>query len=278
MRITLTVLTTLWASIVSSAALAGAPDAAAPHRPRLAVAEALAVPERLDDVRAKLREALEGQVGKHDMELVRAERPSGCATTECLAELARAAGASHVLVVTGAKNDMRGYRLEVSVWRARDGHAERSRGECNFCAAFQMVSVAEGLAGPLLDALQTSANEPPVAPPASAPAPTPPVVTAPAPARQPGRSTGRLALGAGLLAAGVAAGVTGLVLWKLDGDPRNCDSVCRRVYDTEGQGIILTIAGATAAGVGGYIAWNAWSTPKVTVGIGPSGLSLAGRF
>lgn len=267
----LTLLMILPAIISSPRALAATPPSA-----RVAVVNAVDLPPNLVDLRAKLSADLGIAIQQRGFEAIPA--PDSCLDQQCLKSLATTSGATDVLVVTGAKNEFLGYRIELRLWNTTTGREERSSPECNTCSASQMIENVIRVAGPLLDRVMQLHT---------AIAPLPPVVSPPlgtsAPSAVPpenGRSAARLAFGYSLIGVGVIAGASGIALWARHGEPTNCGAgmVCARVYDTRTPGISLTVAGALAAGAGAVVLLMKPQNRSVAISITPSALTIAGTY
>jgi len=123
----------------------------------------------------------------------------------------------------------------------------------------------------------------PIAAPAAPPAPAPAALLAAAPTPEHRRPAWRTWTGAALGAAGLAAAGTGIAWLIVDGRP-TCDaplgSVCQNLYDTKTQGwLAVGIGGAAAVAGATLLLWPGRdSTTRVGLNIGPSSLTLTGRF
>jgi hypothetical protein len=257
---------------------AGVAGAAINPRVRVVVAEALDLPPSLDEFHGKIRAAIETLI--HDAGLGLAVPPPGsaarCTTRDCLKELALTVGATDVLAVAGSRNEVQGFALALELWNASSDESAKSQGWCNFCTGPQMVTAAQDLGRPLLAQLagREGGVSVGVAPGATAPGATNDAG---------GISTGRVLLGTGLFAAGAAAAIVGGITWHRAGELTDCmvvggKQVCTGQYGGKAAGISLTIGGAVAAVVGGWLFVEGITYHGPQVAIGPNSVALVGSF
>src|SRR6185312_16169182 len=231
---------TTLAAVLAPAAGVAAPGEAA--RPRVVVVNAVDLPDSLADIRAQLRTTLNDAVTKHGYDL--APQAGSCADRECLHVAAVNAGASDVLVATGA-----------------DPLLDRV---------------------PTLHANLSATAMPPAAPAAAAPAV--PLVTTPAPSpevKRQHRWLGWTLIGAGV-AAGAASGLLFAINGDTT-DPANQPAsgypIDARQRTTLAPAIVT--AGISAAAIAGgilYLLHGSEDHPGVALGIQPFGLTLGGRL
>ncbi len=266
---------------------AGVAASGEPARPRVVVVNAVDLPDSLADIRAQLRTTLNDAVTKHGYDL--APEAGSCADRECLRVAAVSAGASDVLVATGGRNDMRGYRVQLRIWNVASDREDNAIAECNICAATQMVENVAAAADPLLDRVPTlhanlSATVPPA--PTAAPAATPDLVAPPTPPPAEARN-GHRWLGWTLIGAGVAGGAASAVLFAINGHDTDCTSLpatatynpCAATRTTALAGGI--VAGLSAVAIAGgiiYLVHGNQEHAGVALGIQPFGLTLGGRL
>ncbi|HXU01348.1 MAG TPA: hypothetical protein VN903_10165 [Polyangia bacterium] len=261
-----------------AAASAGAgarePRPAGP-RARVAVVDKLDLPASLGEFHGKLRTSLEALVREQGLDVVNVEALSTlCTDPDCQKQL-RDAGASHALYVEGSRNDY-GFSLDITLRGVGGEDSEKAQGWCNFCTGPQMVTAAENVARPLVVHL--------AARPERAPGIASGGSLAPAGASEAkgGSAMPRVLLGAGVAAVGAAAIVAGSFTWHRAGSDANCqpveggEIVCPDVYGGKGLGIGMVIGGAVAAGIGAYL--MIFSGSSTHVAVGPSGVTVAGRF
>lgn len=261
-------------------AASGGPALAAP-RPRVLVLNAVDLPPTLAEVRSKLSEALGAAVTQRGYELL-PTTPSACVNHDCLKALASSSGATDILVASGARNDLLGYRIDLRLWGASADREDHSSPECNACSASQMIDNVARAAGPLLDrlpALHAASQPPSVTASIPVPAASSSVVSTSGQPPSAGRSAAQLALGFSLVGLGVGVGATGIVLWARDGGTTDCvDQRCAKKYETRTAGIVLTAAGVVGAGVGAAVLLLLPRHQSTTVVLGPTGLSIAGTY
>lgn len=259
---------------------AGAAGAATNPRVRVVVAEALDLPPSLDEFHGKIRAAIETLI--HDAGLGLAVPPPGsaarCTTRDCLKELALTVGATDVLAVAGSRNEVQGFALALELWNASSDESAKSQGWCNFCTGPQMVTAAQDLGRPLL--AQLAGREGGVAGAGVMPGATVPEATND---RGGGISTGRFLLGTGLFAAGAAAAIVGGITWHRAGELTDCmvvggKQVCTGEYGGKAAGISLTVGGAVAAVVGGWLFVKGITYHGSQVAIGPKSVAIVGSF
>ncbi|HLK92047.1 MAG TPA: hypothetical protein VKZ18_19300 [Polyangia bacterium] len=269
--------------------VAGVAAPGEPARPRVVVVNAVDLPDSLADIRAQLRTTLNDAVTKHGYDL--APEAGSCADRECLRVAAVSAGASDVLVATGGRNDMRGYRVQLRIWNVASDREDNAIAECNICAATQMVENVAAAADPLLDRVPTlHANLSATAAPLPAPtpataAPAPALVATPAPPAE--AKSNRRWLGWTLIGAGVAGGAASVALFAINGHDTDCTSLpatptynpCAATRTTALAGGI--VAGLSAVAIAGgivYLIRGNQDHPGVALGIQPFGLTLGGRL
>jgi hypothetical protein len=260
--------------------VAAAPASAAPgtSKPRVAILNTVDLPPNLADIRTKLADQLGVAVTQRGYELV-AVPPSTCVERDCLKSLATSSGATDILIASGARNQMLGYRIDLRLWDAGSDREDRSSPECNACSASQMVDNVVRAAGPLLDRLPALHVAPPPSPAAVAPAP--PLVTATAPPLPPSPklSPARVGLGIGLAGAGAVAAGFGISFLAVNGDQTNCtNGLCSRTYHTSTSGALLTAAGGVALATGAVVLLFFRDESSTSVALGPGGISLAGTY
>jgi hypothetical protein len=255
--------------------------AAAPSgsQPRVAVLNTVDLPPALADVRAKLGAELAVAVTQRAYDLVPAP-PSTCVDHDCLKSLAATSGATDILVVSGTRNQLLGYTIDLRLWNADSDREDHSSPECNACSASQMVDNVVRSVGPLLDRLpalhvtQAAIRNP--VPPA------PPIVGASPPGTVPAAkaSPARVAIGLGLIGAGAASAAFGISFLAVNGDSAcgGGTQVCERVYQTSTSGTLLTAAGGLAIAAGAVVLLFFRAPSSTSVAIGPSGISLAGTY
>jgi hypothetical protein len=250
------------------AADTSAPERRAGPRPRVTVFDRLELPASLGEFHAKLRAALEALVREQGLEIVATPIvPANCRSASCTEDTMRSSGATHVLFVEGSRNDY-GFSLDITLRSVSSDDSEKAQGWCNFCTGPQMVTAAENVARPLVVHL--------AARPDRVPGSAAPGVTLVPPEPKSGRAIARVLVGAGIAGAGAAAIVYGSVLWRRDGQLTDCVPVCRQEYDGKNLGIGMVIGGAVAAGLGTYL--MLFTRTETNVAVGPSGVSVAGKF
>jgi hypothetical protein len=272
---------TLAAALVPAAGVAAPGEAA---RPRVAVVNAVDLPDSLADIRAQLRTTLNDAVTKHGFDL--APEAGSCADRECMKVAAKTAGASDVLVATGGRNDMRGYHIELRIWNVASDREDNAVAECNICAASQMVESVATAADPLLDRVPTlHANLSATAAPSPAPEPaaTVPLVTAPAAPATESQNPQRW-IGWTLIGAGVVGGVVSGILFGINGNGTQCDGTAapnKCIYNWDTVVPASIIAGASAAAIVGGILYLHHASDHqgdVALTIQPFGLAIGGRL
>ena len=253
-----------------------------PARPRVAVVDAIELPERMEATRARLNDLLGEAVRKRGFDLIRPAEGSSCADSSCLPDFAKTSGATDVLVARGGRNGSYGYHVEIRLWNAATGETAPAVADCSVCSGPQMTDSVAQAVGPLLDRVGVRTPRSVVPPPTpTAAVPASPVLvtpTNPPPSVTLESSSGHRIVGWSLLAAGGGAAVAGGILWSFDGKGTDCvGSSCRSTYRTEGEGIGLLAGGLVAAGVG---AWLVLDSPHrdLAMMFGPSGAALAGVF
>lgn len=254
-----------------------AADATAP-RAKVALVDAIDLPERMEETRGRLRELFETAARERGLDVVPPAGPLPCGDANCLAEVARATGATDLLVVRGGRNAGRDYHVELSLWQANTGEIIPAVADCSFCTGPQMAEAVAKAAHPLLDRIVTRRVAAATQPPPSAP----PVVAAPAvppPSDKLEPRRGRQIAGWSLVGLGAATAIAGGIIWNLDGDGTDCmGSICRNTYRTQGTGIALVATGVVGVGAGLWLALDPFGQRDVAVIVGPSGAVVAGRF
>jgi hypothetical protein len=204
---------------------------------------------------------------------------SPCRTTECLKADAKAAGATHVLVIQGRSTE---FGLDVAAdlvvvatgasqsKRYRDYFPANARSDAEIVPRTgpQALGIIHGMARDLAQVGLIELLVP-------APAPEPP--------RPAENSLAPRWVGWTLVGGGAAAMLGGGALWLLDGEPKGCSEsasnpVCPVLWDTAKVGIPVAIVGAMAA-VGGYLVLNRTNDgATVAVTASPNGMAVFGRF
>jgi hypothetical protein len=255
--------------------------ALAAPRPRVLILNAVDLPPNLAEVRSRLSEALGSAVTERGYELLPAT-PSACIDHDCLKSLAASVGATDILVASGARNELLGYRIDLRLWAAAADREDHSSPECNACSASQMVDNVARAAGPLLDrlpALHATSQPPSVAVLPSGPVEAVSMVPSSGLPTSTGPSPAQLALGFSLIGIGAAAGATGIVLWLRDGETTDCvDQRCAKKYETRTAGIVLTAAGVVGAGLGAVVLLLLPRHQSTTIVLSPTGFRIAGTY
>lgn len=252
-------------------------------RPKVAVVNAVDLPERMEATRTQLRQALEDAVQKRGLDLIRPAVPTSCSDASCLPDFAKATGATAVLTARGGRNGSYGYHVEVSLWNAATGEVAPAVADCSVCSGPQMVDSVVKAVGPLLDGVRSArASALPPGPPPVVPPVPPPIVGIPT--NPQGSATlpvhrGHPVLGWSLVAGGGLAAVAGGLAWSVDGKGTDCvGSSCKSTYRTEGEGIALLAVGLVGVGAGLWVALDPFGGRDLAMVVGPSGAVLAGRF
>jgi hypothetical protein len=260
--------------------LAAAPSTAAPGTPkaRVAIVNTVDLPPDLADIRTKLADQLGAAVTHRGYDLV-AVPSSTCVERDCLASLATSSGATDILVVSGTRNQLLGYTIDLRLWDAGSDREDHSSPECNACSASQMVDNVVRAAGPLLDRLPALHVAPPPAPPMVTTAPPLVTATAPPAAPPPKVSAARMGIGFGLVGAGAVAAGFGISFLAVNGNPTDCtNGICSRTYHTSTSGALLTAAGGIGVATGAVVLLFFRNESSTSVALGPGGLSLAGTY
>jgi hypothetical protein len=221
---------------------------------------------------------------------------SSCQTAECLQLAARAAQATHLLLVSGAWHD--GFLVDGTLTSLGDGrrapvgpaaayNAQRPRTGPQVLAIIKWVA-RDAILAELRRAREVelaASREVAIVHPAPVSPPAALVLTSP-PVEEPRHSSSRRAIGWTLIAAGVAAGAASGWLFAIDkedagcsgipGDLQPCPKVRRTIVPAIGAG-----AGAAAALVTGAVLLLAGGESgggSMAIAAGPSGLAVGGRF
>jgi hypothetical protein len=262
-------------TLLASSAPTLAADAT-PAKARVALVDAIDLPERMEETRARLRELFESSVREHGLDVVQASPPA-CGDTSCLADAARAAGADALFVARGGRSSGRDYHVELGLWQASNGQVVPAVADCTFCTGPQMAEAVVKAIRPLLDRVVAGQAAPVVQPPAPPPVVGTPANPQPFDKLEPRR--GRRIAGWSLVGLGAATAIAGGIIWNLDGKGTDCvGSSCRNAYHTQGEGIALVGAGIVGVGAGLWLALDPLGKRDVAITIGPSGALLAGSF
>jgi hypothetical protein len=262
-------------ALLAAPRIARAANEAKAHA-KVALVDAIDLPERMEETRTRLRELFETSVRERGLVAVPAGAPS-CGETSCLAELARTAGADALIVARGGRSAERDYHVELALWQPSSAQVIPAVADCTFCTGPQMAEAVVKATRPLLDRIVasgiTTAANPPPSPAGTAPAILPPSDKLDA-------HGGRRILGWSLVGLGAATAIAGSIIWNLDGKGTDCGagSSCRNVYDTRTEGIALVAVGAVGAGAGLWLVLDPLGRRDLAVTVGPSGASVAGRF
>lgn len=233
--------------------------------------------------REQLRTAIGDVVTRRGLQLVPSQTLTDkllrCELPVCLPQIAGATGAMLVLRVE-AKYAKESFKLAIDLWNSDEGkllgHEER---DCPICDEQDLWGSAALLVQGLLDRAVRDAKSVSEPPPVAFSAPTPPPAAPGLAIMQPQPAPSGTWLGyagLGLAAAGAALLGTGIYYIAVDGD-RACER-CDWLNDTKKDGRRLAIGGGALLAVGAGIAvWRFWpSAPALS--LGPSGLTVAGRF
>jgi hypothetical protein len=260
-----------------AASLLSSPAAVASGPARVALVDAIDLPERMDDTRARLRELVEQGIRERGMEVAVIPSTPTCIEPGCLPDLARAAGATDVLLARGGRTASRDYHIELSLWQAASGEIVPATAECSFCTGPQMADATAKAARPLLDRIGARRVVAAIPPPVRPAQPTRPAAASPSDKLEPRH--GRQMLGWSIVGLGAVSAGAGAFIWNLDGKGTDClGATCRTMYRTQGEGIALVAAGIVGVGVGLWFAMDRSGQRNAAVTIGPSGAQLAGRF
>jgi hypothetical protein len=223
---------------------------------------------------------------------------SGCETSDCYEVEARRAGATHLLVVTGAWQDG-GFTVADRMTDLSNGSVHQFTPN-DFANRYspdwprtgpQVLGLLKWLAraqtGEKIIAQAKEARAGGNGGASAQAIPPAPVPEAPAGAVQPPAApTSRAWLGWSLVGVGVAAGVGSAIVWSMNGDPRDCDAgvagdpnACRRLLQTKVPAAALGVA-ALGALVGGAVVLieDRQGRGDVTLFLHPSSVALGGRF
>jgi hypothetical protein len=214
------------------------------------------------------------------------ELHSPCRTTECVTADAKAAGASHVLVVQGKSTE---YGIDVAVdliavptgkarsKRYRDYFPDGARNDAEIVPRTgpQIVAIVHGMARDLVGEMLVGVPE--------AAAPTAPLlVTMPATPAPEHRPAPRW-IGWALAGAGVAAIAAGAYAWHIDSTKQHgCEPTvnvnCPDSWDTQWKLALPLIAGGAAAtGFGGWLIYRS-SRGEVSASVAAGGVGVKGSF
>jgi hypothetical protein len=270
-------------ALVTAPATARAADAR-DSQARVAVVDAIDLPERMEETKAQLRDLMDAAVRQRGFDLIRPPGAPACADAPCLAEVAKGSGATDVLITRGGKSGSHGYHVDLALWSAATGAVVPAVADCSVCTGPQMAEAVGRAAGPLLDTIRTrqaSVATPPAPPSVVAVTPNPaPVLGNPAA----GSATlephpARRIAGWSVLGLGVASAAAGAIYWNLDGKGTDCvGSSCRSTYHTGTEAVAFAAAGAVGIGVGVWLLVDPFGKRGVALGVSPSGAVLAGRF
>ena len=261
-------------TLLASAGTALAADAP-PVRARIGLVDAIELPERMEETRAHLRELFEASVRERGLDMVQVSQPS-CGDTNCLADVARAAGADALVVARGGRSAGRDYHVELGLWQPSNAQVIPAVADCTFCTGPQMAEAVAKAVQPLLARIVATQTVP-AALPSSPPAVVAPSSPPPSDKLEPRR--GRRIVGWSLVGLGAATAIAGGIIWNLDGKGTDCvGSNCRNTYRTQGTGIALVAAGVVGAGAGLWLALDPLGKRDMAITVGPSGAMLAGSF
>jgi hypothetical protein len=221
---------------------------------------------------------------------------SSCQTAECLQLAARAAQATHLLLVSGAWHDgliidgtltSLGDARRVPVGPSAAYNAQRPRTGPQVLAIIKWVA-RDAVVAELRRAREVelaASREVAIVPPAPVSPPAALVLTPP-PVEEPRHGSSRRVIGWTLIATGVVAGAASGWLFAIDkqdvgcsgipGDPEPCSKVRRTIVPAIGAG-----AGAAAALIAGavlLINGDERGGGSMAIGAGPGGLAVGGRF
>jgi len=254
----------------------GAPAAEATPKAKVAFVDAMELPGQMDETRAQLRDLLEAAARERGLDVAPSLPAPACSEPSCYPEVARALGATDLVVVRGGRTAARDYHIELNLWQGGIGDIVPAVADCSFCTGPQMADAAAKAARPLLDRVVERHDAPPT--PAAAPAP-PAVPSAPPPPDKLEPRRGLQMVGWSLVGLGAATAVAGGIIWSLDGTGADClASNCKNTYRTHTEGIVLTAAGIVGLGVGLWLALDPFGRGDVALMLGPSGGLVAGRF
>ena len=121
-------------SVVGPASRASAADGP-PARPRVAVVDAIELPDRMEATRARLDDLLGEAVRKRGFDLIRPAEGPSCADAGCLPDFAKTSGATDLLIVRGGRNGSYGYHVELRLWNAATGETAPAIADCSPPAA-----------------------------------------------------------------------------------------------------------------------------------------------
>ncbi len=202
-----------------------------------------------------------------------------CEIPACLPSVAAASGAVFVVRVD-AKFVKESFKLAVELWNSDAGKLlGRERKDCPICDEQDLWGSAALLVQRLLDEALHASVTPPPPPPVPAPSLPIGVTTSPTPTATPAVKPGSRLLeysGLALCVVGLAAIGVGAYYLAVDGEPVSKGSDFDR--DTRKFGLPVAIGGGVALAAGaGLLAWSFWPGPT-KVALGPSGISVAGRF
>jgi hypothetical protein len=240
--------------------------AAAPH---VAVVEASSSKLPRGEA-AKLRADVEAVLRSLGAETIpsadaKAAAKGDCNQTDCMLDIGRATGATHILRVESSFKKG-AFTIQLQMWDGRTGKALSSDGKsCDICTLPDLHEAirdqVKGLCTRVFEA-ETAAIAPPP-PPVLAPAPPPPPpavevstpAPAPAPAEPAGNRLGQVG-GLSLVALGVAAVAYGGYLLHLNGKTvcaNNENTNCAHFHATAGRGAGFLVGGMGALLAGGYL-------------------------
>jgi hypothetical protein len=282
-----------WSNFIVGIALALLPVAAAAASGEIKVVVLEAHPTDLPDLGSPaLREAVVGAIKAQGATVVDApgisREQAACTTPGCYKSVAETAQATHVLRIDGSFTDDR-YELQIQIWNRQTGEIVSSdRDRCKLCLADDMLRIARNQTAFVLgkaltgESARASDQLPPVPPLLTEPDRRP---TLDRPGFQESERHHQFhrPLAWTLIGAGVVASVAGVLLWRVDGDPRDCNrqassDVCPNLWDTKKAGIPLLVGGVVSAAVGGWLLYSSSSGERVALSPTPGGLMAFGRY
>lgn len=251
------------------------------------VVDNVTLPARVPRAHERMRAKLESALSAEGWAVVQALPHTACShSADCLPKVAKQAGSSYALRLSGEGNSENGYNVTLDLFSTADNQVRTNAAYCDLCNVDSLAEIVKRMGMEMFTTAEKAATKPRLNRTALSPAPaptpakpTPNLVAQPMPKQESGSATW-----VPWTLVGAGAVVTGYGLWALHKDgsasgscsPTHDPTTCDR-YSARGLGLGTAIGGGVVLLTGAI--WGIISlTSSTSVSASPKHVAINVRF